>query len=305
MIVPVAIPGLLSTALLAFLLVALLLATCRVEPDRLPLCVAFISIVLLGLLGAAPPASLLPAGGQVRLLLLLSGLAAGLYASFTYYFTFLRTWTSGILGLPFALAVGLTLLFKAGRTRPGPFRLLGPAALLLAVLSLAGEHYRIIQRDAFPADLVAVSHVPRLEHIHSTAERMRALDELYDRLHPRLTPGEPLLVYDDCPMLYFLLEARPTYGLTWAVSHGLDPALLRQLDREFRAQPLPRYAIRTLVDVSHPVWADAPRTRYDQYPLNETVEANYELEQTIFPFEIWRLRPAGPREKTSPVPPAH
>jgi hypothetical protein len=102
-------------------------------------------------------------------------------------------------------------------------------------------------------------------------------------------------------MLYYLFDAMPAYGLTWATRHSLSPATLLQLNRELNAKPLPKYAIRTLVDVSNPVWGIAPRTSYDHYPLNETVVANYELERTIFPFEIWRLKPAAPMEKTSRV----
>ena len=79
------------------------------------------------------------------------------------------------------------------------------------------------------------------------------------------------------------------------------PAALRRLNQEFESRPLPRYAIRTLVDPSDAVWSTAKRINYDNYPLNQTVMANYELEQTIFPFEIWRLKPAAMREKASPV----
>jgi hypothetical protein len=33
---------------------------------------------------------------------------------------------------------------------------------------------------------------------------------------------------------------------------------------------------------------------YDNYPLNATVTSHYELEHTIFPFEIWRRKITQP-----------
>ena len=48
------------------------------------------------------------------------------------------------------------------------------------------------------------------------------------------------------------------------------------------------------MDVSDVPWSTSPRLSYDNYPLNETLLANYELERTIFPFEVWRLKSIAP-----------
>jgi hypothetical protein len=227
---------------------------------------------------------------EVGQLLLLSLLATAIYASFTFYFSAHRSWVSGSLALPFAFAMGAAQLIRIPSAHARLFRLILPAALGLAALCVAGRHYISIQRDAPPALLDASFQTRRLRHLRSTPERVAAVDALHAYLQPKLRVGERVVIYDDCPLLYYVLQARPAYGLAWAVRHGLSEQVLRQLDAEFRAKPLPAYAIRTMIDLALPTWTNAPRTRYENYPLNETVMANYELERTIFPFEIWRRR---------------
>ena len=282
-----------AALLLVFLLGASLVCGFSYEADFLPTGFALACLVLIGTHSLGLAGKILPVDPETRFLLLMSGLGAVVYASFTFYFSPLRSWTSGILALPFAFATGSALLLRARPAGSGGLRILVTASLMLAVAGTAWEHYQNIYRDAGPAKLPALFHLAKFAHIRSTEERVRAVEALYDNLHPRLARGEPLLAFDDCPMLYYLFDAMPAYGLTWATRYTQSPAALQQLDRELRARPLPRYAIRTLVDLSNPVWSTAPRTSYDNYPLNDTVLAHYELEQTIFPFEIWRLKTAG------------
>ena len=277
--------------LLSFLLVLLLICSFSYESEFLPISLALGCMLLIGIFQSGliePVVSIAP---ETRFLILMSGLGACCFTCLTYYFFPYRSWISGILGLPFSFSVGLTLLMVIRPKKPIAFQLLMMGSLFLACAGAAAEHYRNIYRDVIPVGLNTHFHVPKLNHIKSTEERVHAIDALYDYLKPKLTRGEPLVVYDNCPMLYYLLDAKPGYGLTWATrfAHGL--ASLQQLDLEFRAKPLPRYAIRALVNVSYPVWSSAPKISYDDYPLNETVMANYELERTIFPFEIWRLKP--------------
>jgi hypothetical protein len=82
--------------------------------------------------------------------------------------------------------------------------------------------------------------------------------------------------------------------MTWAVRYTQTRSTLQQLDRELNAKPLPRYAIRTIVNLANVTWATAPHTDYGNYPLNDTLLTHYVLEKTIFPFEIWRLKTAHP-----------
>lgn len=279
-------------------LIALIL-TFTHAPEFLPVCFAQITLVFLLALCLRANTPGAPARPTLNLLLLASVLGAVLYAVTTYYFTPTRSWVSGVLGLPFAFGTGFVLLLRNRSFRPALVRPLVAGVLALAVVCVARDHYRFIQRDAPPAELTARFHEPKLRRILSTPERVRAIDGLCDWLRPRLVRGAPLLAFDDCPMLYYLLDARPTYGLTWAIRYNQTPATLARLDAELRAVPLPRYAIRALVDLSPADWAAAPRANFDHYPLNETVTTHYDLVHTVFPFEVWRLRPA-PAEKTSP-----
>jgi hypothetical protein len=286
-----------AAAWLAVLIAGFFILTFSRDPSHLPVCLVPGTLVLLAAQGVGRPSSPPRAEGRLRFLVLMSGLAASAYAALTYFFFPLRSWISGTLGLPFAFAVGLTCLLEVSPRRPASLRSLILTLLAMAVACFARDHYREIYRDAPPPYLSAHFQLPKLRHIRSTPERVQIVEELYEYMHPRIARGEPLLVYDGCPMLYYLFDASPAYGLTWAERYSQSPAILQRLNRDLNAKPLPRYAIRTLVNLSHPVWSKAPLTDYDNYPLNETVTANYVLEQTIFPFEIWRLKTTvGPTE---------
>ncbi len=276
--------------LLAFVLIVSLICSFSYETEFLPTAFALVSLILVGIHGLRLASRALSVDPETRFLLLMSGLGSVCYALFTFYFFPYRSWMSGILALPFAFGVGLTLLLRTQAAGMHVLRWLATGSLVLAIASAAREHYRNIYREVPPAELQKSFRLPKLAHIRSSEERVRSVDSLYDYLHPKIARGESLLAFDDCPMLYYLFDAKPAYGLTWAVRYTQSEAALRQLDLEFKSHPLPHYAIRTLVDLSHPVWSKAPRTNYDHYPLNETITANYEMEQTIFPFEIWRLK---------------
>jgi len=289
-----------AAAWLAVLIAGFFILTFSRDPSHLPVCLVPSTLVLLAAQGVGRPLSPLRAEDRLRFLLLMSGLAAVAYAALTYFFFPLRSWISGTLGLPFAFAVGLTCLLKESPVRPASLRGLMLALLAMAVACLARDHYRKIYRDASPPNLSAQFQLPKLRHIRSTPERVQIVEALYEYMHPKIARGEPLLVYDGCPMLYYLFDASPAYGLTWAVGNGTSPSILQLLNRELNAKPLPRYAIRALVKLKEPFWSKAPLTNYDDYPLNETVTTNYSLERTIFPFEIWRLKTAEVTVTASP-----
>lgn len=272
---------------LALLLIASLITTYRFQPQFLPSNFAQLSLILIVALGT--PLLALRIDSTTRFLLLMAGLAGLLCATFTYYFSPERSWLSGILALPFAFGTGLTLLLDFPAVRPALNRALVLAALVFAVVGVARDHFGFIFRDGAADSLTAEFHVPRLRHVRSTPARVEAVDALYDYLHPQIARGEALLVFDECAMLYFIFQAQPAYAWAGAKRYNLSDDALVEFDREFEAKPLPTYAIRTLVDVSNPDWEHAPRTRYDHYPLNESLLAHYHLQRTIFPFEVWQL----------------
>jgi hypothetical protein len=285
-------------------LTAGIVATFNINPENLTTTLVLCSLLLIGFAVAARFAQKMPpVAPEILFFMLLSGGGAFVYAMFTFYFSSHRSWVSGCLALPFAFATGLALLIKIPPGRAHLSRLLLPVTLSIAVGCVARDHYDHIQRDAPRPLLCANFELPKLRHIKSTTERVRIIDELHRYLQPKIARGQPLLVYDDCPMLYYLLDARPAYGLAWAVRYTQNTETLRLLDAELRAKPLPEYAIRLLVDPSAADWSRARPINYDHYPLNETVVANYQLEKTIFPFEIWRRRAAAVDQLSRSVPP--
>jgi hypothetical protein len=280
-----------TATLLALLLIASFIFSFGREPEFLTSTFALVCLLLGGALMLGPKTSgPWLTNPTLRFLSGLSLVGAVLYGTTTFYFVPHRSWMSGILALPFLFSIGLTLLLKTKVPPPAVLRILVPCLLVLVVVCVASNHYISIQRDASPSYLRGTFRIPKLAHIHSTEERTHAVEALYDYLHPKLTRGEPMLVFDNAPMLYYLFDAMPAYGMAWASRFGIGRDALNQLDTEFRSRSLPRFAVRTLVDLSNPIWAGAPRTDYQDYPINETLNAHYVLDETIFPFEIWRLR---------------
>ena len=282
----------LAAAALALSIVVSFIFVFSYDPERLHLCLAQAALVLLlvhlgGMVRGASPKP----DPSHRFLLAASVFAAFVYATVSFYFSLTRSWLSGILGVPFTFGVGLSLLLTVdpGRYRT-LFRVLAGSTLVLAVACVAREHYRFIYRDAPVQELQAQFTTPKLRHIWSTPERVEVVDALCAYMQARIARGELLVAYDNCPMVYFMLDAMPAYNLSFAMRYTQTVETLKQLNREMISRPLPRYAIRNLVDITQPVWRTARRMNYDHYPLNETILANYELEKTIFPFEIWRLK---------------
>ncbi|MEO6006382.1 MAG: hypothetical protein ABIZ04_24145 [Opitutus sp.] len=280
----------LASSLAAVMLAGTMAVTAATTASFLTTCLAATALSVLVALLIPLIRKVLSVDSSMVFLIGLSVLAGLVYASFTFYFTAHRSWVSGSLGLPFAFAVGMMAFHRSPPHRSMLARAALAAVLATGLVYVAREHHHAIYRDSPPAELQATFEAPKLRRIRSTSERVTAVNALFAHLSPRLSRGEPLVVYDDCPMLYYLFDAAPAYGLAWAVRYSQSAATLRQLNDELNAHPLPKYAIRTLVDVSYPIWAAAPRTSYANYPLNETVMARYELERTIFPFEVWKLR---------------
>jgi hypothetical protein len=241
-----------------------------------------------------PAAGLRNAGSDAARVAVLASVAAALvYATSTAYWQPYYSWYSGALGLPACFSIAVSSLFSGGAEFARVRKLGAGVALGAAALCAGYFYYHRVYRDAVPNELTAEFKSAKLRRVRSTPERVLAVDELVAYLKPKLSYGEPLIAYDGCPMLYFLLDAHPAYGLAWARKYRISKAALVQLDSELEAKPLPRYAVRAMVDLSEARWAGAPRETFDDYPLNGTILKNYVLEKTIFPFEIWRLKSAG------------
>ncbi len=213
-----------------------------------------------------------------------------IYCASTYFFDYYYCWNSGLLALPFTFS--FILAINVGELcRDRKLRLVLAGAALLAPAYVAFRYnYYGVRRDSEVTKLTVDFKIPPLQGIKSTPDRVASIEALYGYLRPQMAKGESLLAYDDCPMLYFILVSKPAYGLVWAVRYTKSVETLKELDLEFNSKPLPRFAIRTTIDLSANDWKTAPATNYDNYPLNKSVLANYELVKTIFPFEVWKLK---------------
>jgi hypothetical protein len=213
-----------------------------------------------------------------------------IYCISTYFFNYYYSWNNGLLALPFAFSFILaTQVGELCRERKLRLVLAGAALLVSSSVAFRYDYYGV-RRDAEVAKLTADFKIPPLLGIKSTPDRVDSIESLYAYLKPQMEKSEPLLAFDYCPMLYFIFEAKPAYGLAWAQRFVMSDTTLRELNREFVSKPLPVYAIRTMIDLSAIDWKTAPATNYGNYPLNNSVLANYELEKTIFPFEVWKLK---------------
>ncbi len=234
-------------------------------------------------------------GGPVTLFCVLLSIIAGLlYATATYFFDYYYSWNNGILGLSFAFSFALVRPLAAQAPHQRHWRWLLVPGLLLATGYAALYNFNGVRRDAPIPGLTARFDIPPLRGIRSTPARQQTLEALYGYLSPRLEGDRRLLVFDHAPMLYFILKAMPAYGMAWAFQEGVAASTHEQLVRDFLSHPLPRYAVRTRVDLSEADWRTAPPIAYgDSYLLNATVEKHYRLERVIGPFEILVLLESG------------
>jgi hypothetical protein len=231
-----------------------------------------------------------PAHGVASFCLIASGLSALIYATATYFFDYYYSWNSGLLGLPFAFSFNVCGIL-ASRRLPAFLRATATLALLLLAAISARYNYEGVRRDSAPEKLTAQFSIPPLRNIYSTSERVVAVEALYSYLKPLLASDQRLLAFDDCPMLYFILEAKPAYGLAWAVRYGISPSTHDWLVQRLLAKPLPKYAVRTMVDLAAKDWSRSAKVAYgSEYRLNETVESRYRLIKVLYPFEVFELR---------------
>jgi hypothetical protein len=214
-----------------------------------------------------------------------------LYATSTYFFDYYYSWNNGLLGLPFAFSFVLarisTLAVGNSKWR------LPIVSLALAIATLVAGAYNLhgVRRDEEVPKLTATFQIPPLHGIRSAPDRVKAVELLYNYLEPLIAHDRRLLIFDDAPMLYFIFNAKPTYGLAWAIRDGIAPEARKKLAQEFLAKPLPKYAIRTLVKLKFPDWKSAEAQFYDDsYPLNLAVSRLYQLDRIIYPFEVFVLR---------------
>ncbi len=223
--------------------------------------------------------------------LTLSLLATMIYCVATNFFDYYYSWNNGLLGLPFAFSVSLALI--VARSVHSSRLALAVGSVLLAALTYQAARYNFVgvRRDAAVPQLTATFSIPPLAGVRSTPARVRPIEELYAYLKPKLASDNRLLAFDDCPMIYFILGAKPAYGLCWAARYSISPSTHEALVRDFLHAPLPEYAVRMIVDSSEADWTHAAKVDYGgDYLLGRAVAERYEVERVIFPFEVLRRK---------------
>jgi hypothetical protein len=174
-----------------------------------------------------------------------------------------------------------------------------PVMILAVILFLLGEaavfNYRCVYRDLpIPALTASFSH-PRLRGIYSTAEKVRATEELLLYLEKRVPPGSSLLAYNYIPMIYYLTGSRPLYPAAWARDDWALPFREKLFNRLREKKERADYCVRMTVEPEDDwkiVMPYGPDSLLDAY-----VKKEYYLEKVIYPFEIWHRVSASPRRQ--------
>ena len=171
----------------------------------------------------------------------------------------------------------------------GNIRKILSVAMLIVPLFFLGisikYSYSNIYRDVDVKLLTEKFEYPKLKGIHSTPEKVKALEELLRYLNGKVKPKDYFLVYNYIPMLYFLTHTRPAYGTVWARDDW--PILIRKtlLKQMIDNNRMPEYCVRML---AYP-WSDwnVGMPYAEDSPLDAFVNKHYYLEKIIYPFEIW------------------
>lgn len=145
--------------------------------------------------------------------------------------------------------------------------------------------YYNIYREADVSRLTEKFKHPKLKGIHSTPEKVEAVEELLRYLNGRVEPKDYFLAYNYIPMLYFLTHTRPAYGTVWARDDW--PILTRKnlLKQMIDNNKIPEYCVRMLVYPGSD-W-NVGMSYVEDSPLDAFVNSHYYLEKIIYPFEIW------------------
>jgi hypothetical protein len=233
---------------------------------------------------------------------LYGGIAWGLFSSAIFGVSSGGGLRNSLLGFAPLFILGVIASFRALAlyvrriNREAGRRLMQPLIILMVpvffLVASMKYSYGNVYREAGVELLTEKFNHPRLKGIHSTAQKVRALEGLLDYLHQRIKPGDYLLAYNYVPMLYFLTQTRPAYRATWARDDW--PVSLRQdmVDYMQDRNRVPEYCVRMVA------WPEGhwrtPMPYKEDSPLDIFVSLNFYLEKTFYPFEVWRRGP-GPK----------
>jgi len=160
---------------------------------------------------------------------------------------------------------------------------IAPIPFLFFSMQHSGKN---IYRDLPPNQLKCQFSHPKLNNIHSTCDKVDAIEDLLFYLEKKVDKGDYFLAYNYIPMLYYLTHAKPAYGAAWARDDWPLSVREKLVEKMIQKNRIPNYCIRMLAFPSGR-W-NAPMFYEKNSPLDRFVKSRYCLEHIIFPFEIWK-----------------
>jgi hypothetical protein len=123
----------------------------------------------------------------------------------------------------------------------GPRRLAPALSLVLSLGLLAGGmyyKYTYVYRDAPRSELTAPFDDPLLRGIKSTERNVRQLEDMVSVVKRSTLPGDPILVFPDFPVLYYLTGRRNPTPIGWYVQMEYGgPMTTRAIEALIKAPP--------------------------------------------------------------------
>lgn len=210
--------------------------------------------------------------------------SAIIYLYSTFYFNPIRSFQAALMGLPMLTVFIFTNSYQKAR--------FATSGMLIGLILFGGyANYETVFRDSKPNQLTTYFEHPKLAGIRSTPDRVSTIQTLLAFLQDKLKKGDHFLAYDDLSILYYLTETRSSYGFTRAMRYPFSQKLLEFLVQKMLTEKrLPKYAVRTKVNIDELDWKNASRVDYSNYPLDKFVQNEYYKIMDIYPFEVFEKR---------------
>ncbi len=122
-----------------------------------------------------------------------------------------------------------------------------------------------------------------LKGIHSTPERVEAVDEVLIQIQRYSDSNDEVLMVNSIPLFYYLTETKPVYGTPWAFQSSLESLKAKQESVEKRGE-YPKLLVYSKVDTRDRYWPDTDNIaikedleKYDYIRNKYINELNYSL----------------------------
>ena len=190
--------------------------------------------------------------------------------------------------------------FPAQRAAMFPSFMAGTSQAVLAVM-VAAAGWTLVYRDDAPAGCTATFHHAPLAGVHSTPQRVRAIEALQDWIDAHAAPDARMLAYHDVPGLYFAARRRPVLAHTWTsvywpwnhvdAADAVNGGLIAHMQQ---AGLQPDFCVRNL---ANDYFQPYPAGFRLNDPVHAYVSAHFQPAWRCWPYEV--LVPRDPQ-----VPPA-